>query len=88
MFGLKKKKKVEDGPSVIGEILERIHRNQMALCENPETVKMAIMQKFNFLYRDKKINEESFYERFEAEELKKLTADDVYEILFTDKYKY
>ena len=88
MFGLKKKKKVEDGPSVIGEILERIHRNQMTLCENPETVKMAIMQKFNFLYRDKEINEEGFYERFEAEELKKLTADDVYEILFTDKYKY
>lgn len=87
MFGFKKKI-VNDGSTAIDEMLERSHRNLMTLCENPEIVKMAIMQKFNFLYRDKKINEESFYERFEAEELKKLTADDVYEILFTDKYKY
>ena len=87
MFGFKKTI-VNDGSTAIAEMLERSHRNLMALCENPATVKMAIMQKFNFLYRDKKINEEGFYERFEAEELKKLTADDVYEILFTDKYKY
>ena len=87
MFGFKKKI-VNDGPTAIAEMLERSHRNLMALCENPETVKMAIMQKCNYLYRDKEINEKGFYERFEAEELKKLTADDVYEILFTDKYKY
>ena len=87
MFGFKKKI-VNDDPTAIAEMLERSHRNLMALCENPETVKMAIMQKFNYLYRDKEINEKGFYERFEAEELKKLTTDDVYEILFTDKYKY
>lgn len=83
-----KKKTVNDGPTVLDEMLERSHRNLMALCSNPEVVKTAIMQKFNYLYRDKEINEKGFYERFEAEELKKLTADDVYEILFTDKYKY
>lgn len=87
MFGFKKKI-VNDGSTAIDEMLERNHRNLMALCENPKTVKIAIMQKFNYLYRDKEINEKGFYERFEVEELKKLTADDVYEILFTDKYKY
>lgn len=87
MFGFKKKI-VNDGPTAIAEMLERSHRNLMALCSNPEVVKTAIMQKCNYLYRDKEINEKGFYERFEAEELKKLTADDVYEILFTDKYKY
>lgn len=87
MFGKKKYK----GPVYENSYVEEpisIQSKLMDLCERPETIELAIMQKFNFLYRDKQINEEGFYDRFKAEELKNLTTSAVFEILFTDRYKY
>lgn len=88
MFGKKKYKEPVYENSYVEDLIKNIQSKQMALCEKPETVETAIMHKFNYLYRDKQINEEGFCDRFEAEELKNLTTFDVYEILFTDRYKY